>query len=126
VVRAEFVPERVENDSSSETLLVKKAVPSMESFMDGTIEYFIAAPAYREEASGTLVPRPLVFRSFSKSDRPRAWKNCDLRIQTTLPVLGVNNSANSKTEHSDDKAQYINSECLIRVSITLTERDAEE
>jgi hypothetical protein len=97
--------------------LAKKAVLSMEVFMDGKIEYFVEATA-----------RPLVFRRFSKTDRPKAWKNCDLRIQSTLPVLGIDDTSignGSKLEHSESES-CTNSEHLIRVSMALRNRDGDE
>jgi hypothetical protein len=63
--------------------LGKKAISSMEAFMDGHIEYYVEAPTWMDKKS----PRPLVFHRFSKADRPQAWKNSDLRIQSTLPLV---------------------------------------
>jgi hypothetical protein len=119
VVRTEIVAETVMKDSPHphEIFLAKKAILSMETFMDGKVEYFVQATA-----------RPLVFRRFSKTDRPKAWKNCDLRIQSTLPVLGIDDSSigsESKLEHSESE-RYTNSERLIRVSMALRNRDGEE
>eukprot|EP00533_Pseudo-nitzschia_delicatissima_P003670 CAMPEP_0116108408 /NCGR_PEP_ID=MMETSP0327-20121206/16769_1 /TAXON_ID=44447 /ORGANISM="Pseudo-nitzschia delicatissima, Strain B596" /LENGTH=775 /DNA_ID=CAMNT_0003601317 /DNA_START=329 /DNA_END=2656 /DNA_ORIENTATION=- len=120
VVRTEVVQHsllespKVFHDSlqSPENLLAKKAVLSMEAFMEGKVEYFVAAPA-----SETDEVKPLVFRSFSKLDRPRAWKNCDLRVQTTLPLLGIDESLISK----DSKTER-----LVRVSMILKNSDGEE
>jgi hypothetical protein len=65
------------------TLLNIKAIQSWENFMDGGIKYYIEVPL-----EGTN-PRPLVFvREFDKASRPRAWKGTDLKIQSTLPLLG--------------------------------------
>ena len=116
VVRTDIVPEDAEKLSlqAPETLLNKKAVVSMENFMSGEVEYFVSAP----------VDRPLVFRSFSKADRPRAWKGCDLRIQTTIPVLGVDSSV-SKDDHSGGREGSDKSERLIRVSMKLRSSDGE-
>ncbi len=114
VVRTEVVQDSTQ---STETLLAKKAVVCMEAFMDGKVEYFVAASAAAIDAV-----KPLVFRSFSKVDRPKAWKNCDLRIQTTLPLLGVDDSNVSKDDNStrecSDKMEH-----LIRVSMALKNCD---
>lgn len=87
--------------------------------MDGKVEYFVAAPAVRNKSSETFAVMPLVFRSFSKSDRPRAWKSCDLRIQSTLPVLGIDDSSISKGDYSSEDGSS-KSERLVRVSMVLT------
>mmetsp|Transcript_14554 Transcript_14554/g.40436 ORF Transcript_14554/g.40436 Transcript_14554/m.40436 type:complete len:877 (-) Transcript_14554:182-2812(-) len=126
-VRAEIVSETSSEDSSqpSNSFLEKRAVISMEAFMNGNIEYFLSAPTSYDKESGDFIPRPLVFRQFSKADRPRAWKSCDLRIQSTLPVLGnekemVGNGSevNSQTETSPER--------LIRVTITLCGQEEDE
>ncbi len=117
VVRAEILSE---DTGSPDALLNEKAVLSMEKFMDGEVEYFVSAPAIGEENSGTCATRPLVFRSFSKADRPKAWKGCDLRIQSTIPVLGIDPSIPKDAEGSDK------SECLIRVSMALRNSDGDE
>jgi hypothetical protein len=64
-------------------LLEKKAFVSWEDFMYGNLQYFLTVPIVNETI------QPLVFVSgFQKSYRPKAWKNCDLKIQTFLPILG--------------------------------------
>ena len=97
----------------------------MDAFMNGEVEYFIAAPAFQQENSESFAVRPLVFRSFSKSDRPRAWKNCDLRIQTTLPVLGIDDSSISKDGDFSGEGSNT-SERLIRISMKLRNSNSEE
>ena len=63
-------------------LLEKKAVPSWDSFMEGNIRYVMEVPIQNS------VIRPLVFVSeFSKQSRPSAWRNSDMKIQATLPLL---------------------------------------
>ena len=89
----------------------------MEAFMDGEIEYFVAAPASDDDAV-----KPLVFCSFSKANRPRAWKSSDLRIQATLPLLAIDESSISK----DGGEGHTKAERLIRVSIALRNGDGEE
>ena len=117
-MRTEIVSESVMSPETPETWLDKKAVSSMESFLDGEVEYFVSVPTFWDNTSKGFVPRPLIFRTFSKSDRPRAWKGCDLRIQSTLPVVGVDDS---NGRGSADAAER-----LIRVLITLTNPKDEE
>lgn len=74
------------------TLLVQKAIPSWENFMDGSIEYYIEVPI---EETGN--PRELVFVSkYDKQSRPLAWKQTDLKLQATLPLLGNDKDGLSK------------------------------
>jgi tRNA(Ile)-lysidine synthetase-like protein len=69
--------------SNNSDLLGKKSFLSWEDFMYGNLQYFLTVPISNETI------QPLVFVSgFQKLDRPRAWKNCDLKIQTNLPILG--------------------------------------
>ena len=117
VVRTEVVQDTTQ---STETLLAKKAVLSMEAFMEGEVEYFVTA-----SVTGTDAVQPLVFRSFSKADRPKAWKNCDLRIQTTLPLLGVDDSKVSNNDKATGEG-FDKTEHLIRVSMALKQCDDEE
>ena len=117
VVRTEILPEDAQ---SPDALLNKKAVLSMEKFMDGEVEYFVPTPAVGEDSPETSTIKPLVFRSFSKADRPKAWKGCDLRIQSTIPVLGIDPSISKDAEGSSK------SERLIRVSMTLRADGDEE
>ena len=63
----------------------------MDHFMEGCIEYYLEAPT--SYISGNFVPFPLVFCEFRKKDRPLAWKNTDLKLQTTLPLLGIDEAA---------------------------------
>ena len=125
VVRSEVLPE---SSGPPETVLAKKAVISMEAFMDGKVEYVVAAPTQKEKATGGFVPKPLIFRHFSKVDRPKAWKNCDLRVQTTLPVLGTDVPARYGVYGPEEVGveETIGPECLIRVSIVLSDREGDE
>jgi hypothetical protein len=66
-------------------LLGTKAVRSLECFMDGVVEYYLQIPSWPDDT-----PRPLVIVSdFFRESRPLAWKSCDLKIQSTLPILGM-------------------------------------
>ena len=92
----------------------------MDSLMDGNIEYFVKASTRfeKDKEIGRFVPRSLVFRTFSKADRPRAWKSCDLRIQSTLPVLGNDKDLEGAMEDTGDPAQTP-PDRLVRVTIGL-------
>lgn len=80
--------EVVKGTKGSSQMLRKKAVDSMESFMTGSLEYFISVPTFFDKNVNDFIPWPLIFCHFNKIDRPRAWKGCDLRIQKTIPLLG--------------------------------------
>jgi tRNA(Ile)-lysidine synthase TilS/MesJ len=84
--------QRISSDVEKEALLARKAVPDMDAFMEGCIEYYVEARTWKSEnrtgpITETSVPRPLVFASFTKSTRPLAWKNADVKLQETLPLL---------------------------------------
>ena len=53
--------------------------------MEGKLEYIIQSPTWPSD--GQFQPRPLVFRVFTKASRPLAWKNSDIKVQQTLPLL---------------------------------------
>jgi len=76
--------------SNVNILLEKKAIPSFESFMDGKIEYFMKVPIHcHSESPNQPITYPLVvLQEFSKKNRPLAWKNTDMKIQSTLPIIG--------------------------------------
>jgi hypothetical protein len=64
-------------------LLEQKAVSSMASFFDGFVSYYL------ETTVSNDLPRQLIFISnFTRESRPHAWKKADLKIQSTLPLLG--------------------------------------
>jgi hypothetical protein len=88
-VTAEILSGKV--DGQDAFRLAQKAVASFSDVMDGSIEYHVSAPTWQEQNS--FVPRPLVFSQFTKTSRPTAWKNSDLKIQTTLPLLGNDETA---------------------------------
>lgn len=81
VVKTELVANSAETDVN---LLEQKAVESVESVMTGQIHYYLEV---LETENGEQ--SPLVFiENFTKETRPPCWKNTDLRIESTLPVLG--------------------------------------
>lgn len=90
IVKAEIVGETKEDRESC--ILAERALPSMNHFMNGVVEYIVEVPTW--DVNGTDVPRPLVFCRFSKASRPAAWKNegrdenLYRKVQETLPLLG--------------------------------------
>ena len=84
----------------SSRLLNQKAVASMDHFMDGRIEYYLEVPTVLRDHEYVLRPLMLLSEGFSKHSRPSAWKGSDLKIQSTLPLLGMPKTDNNK---DDDK-----------------------
>ena len=84
----------------SSRLLNQKAVASMDHFMDGRIEYYLEVPTVLRDHEYVLRPLMLLSEGFSKQSRPSAWKGSDLKIQSTLPLLGMPKTDNNK---DDDK-----------------------
>lgn len=89
----------------------------MEAFMEGNIEYYIEAPTWYVD--GGFQPRPLVFCVFKKADRPMAWKNSDLKIQTTLPLVGNDSIATGALQSPQTHDGDQNPTRLVRVVIRL-------
>ena len=70
----------------------QKAVSSMCTLFDGRISYYLKSPVTYE--NNKVLPKPLVFiKEFTRQTRPRAWKQMDLKIQSTLPLLGNDEAA---------------------------------
>ena len=84
-VTARVLPDDcTDDDDDKSRLLERKAVSSWDSFMEGEVRYVLQVPIQNK-----AVIRPLVFVSeFSKLSRPSAWRNIDMKIQATLPLLG--------------------------------------
>lgn len=95
--------------------LKKRAVTSMEQFMDGSVEYFVEIP---HDHGLETMKTPLVFGPFDKNNRPEAWKNSDLRIQSTLPLVFVDTSSNSSRGRSESS-----STSLVRVSLEVISKE---
>lgn len=101
-------------DVDEDALLNQKAVSCMEDLFDGHITYYIETPTVVD--GGSELPWPLVFVSeFTKESRPRAWKQTDLKLQSTLPLLGTDEAAKELTEGA--------SRWLIRVSLMLNQQE---
>lgn len=56
----------------------------MEDLMSGKITYYLEV---LETELGEIHPLQLI-GSFSKETRPSCWKNCDLKVEATLPIIG--------------------------------------
>lgn len=132
-IRADLA--EVVKQSDRQPYLTKKAVPTLDAFMKGKIEYYVEASTIFDNESRRYVPQPLVFRKFTKVDRPQAWKQCDLRIQSTLPLLGNDESVDTtKTkatgsirveaanEGDEETVSEPNSTCLVRISLEVHNR----
>jgi tRNA(Ile)-lysidine synthetase-like protein len=103
-------------EEESLTMLETKAYRSLEHLMGGDIQYCLRVPM----VSGT-VPCPLVRTAgFTKPTRPAAWKGMDLKVESTLPLLGVD------YEDSSDFQEGEMSFALVRVRLVLKSREANE
>ena len=107
-IRAEIV-----SSSEESHFLTKKALESIEDLMSGEIEYYLKVSRTK---GGQLQPLILVDK-FTKETRPYCWKNCDLRVEATLPLLGID----TKTEQTDtEKANLNNNNTeLVKISLKL-------
>lgn len=81
--------ERITNISEDDVdkLLEKKAIRDMDHFMEGHFHYYLKCPQ--------TIPPPnesedllKVVSEFSRGSRPLSWRGVDLRIQSTLPLVG--------------------------------------
>ncbi len=108
-------PWRVKSEVASGTsgeadkLLKQKAVASIEDLFHGRITYYLKTPVIVDGSKE--LPQPLVF---DRQTRPLAWKQADLKIQATLPLLGTDET----TEELTDDSRYV----LVRVSLTLKQK----
>ena len=92
----QVVPEVIDAclGNEADALCKKKALADIEQLMLGDICYFVKAPI----PTGHELPLPLVMMSgFKKHTRPAAWKGLDLRIEQTLPLVGVDPSGDDET-----------------------------
>lgn len=102
------------SDDVAEKLLNTKVFKNAEQLMSGDIQYHLNVPV----KIGANEPRPLVrVAGFTKFNRPAAWKGVDLKVETTLPLLGVDQSVVSDADMSghQDKDKY----ALVRVNLVL-------
>lgn len=115
VVCAEIVSDK--GDCPEKFRLTQNAIVSMEAFMEGNIEYYVESPTWRIDCK--FQPRPLVFCVFKKADRPMAWKNSNLKIQSTLPLVGNDAIATGALQTPQTYEGKQNPTRLVRVVIRL-------
>jgi len=115
VVCAEIVSDK--GDCPEKFRLTQNAIISMEAFMEGNIEYYVESPTWRIDCK--FQPRPLVFCVFKKADRPMAWKNSNLKIQSTLPLVGNDAIATGALQTPQTYEGKPNPTRLVRVVIRL-------
>ena len=115
VVRAEIVSDK--GDCPEKFRLAQKAVISMEAFMEGNIEYYVESPTWYVD--GNFQPRPLAFCVFKKADRPMAWKSTDLKIQSTVPLVGNDSVAIGALKTPQSRDGKPNPTRLVRVIVRL-------
>ncbi len=71
--------------SSEENSLLKiKAIEAIEDLMSGNIQYYVKV---LETDTNHIQPLTLI-EKFTKDTRPISWKNVDLKVESTLPILG--------------------------------------
>ncbi|CAB9501383.1 lysidine synthase [Seminavis robusta] len=106
----------VENESERVALLKRKAVPSMDHFMAGYLEYYLEVPnlpTLPNNKESAFSPAPLIFSSsFDRATRPSAWKSTDDKIQDNLPLLG-----NSASSQGSMGLQADNPMSLVRITL---------
>ncbi len=102
-------------DKETKLMLETKAYDSIEHLMGGDIQYFLRVPVI----SGTVMPCPLVrIKGFTKPTRPAAWKGLDLKVESTLPLLGVDHT------HCNDVSEEVTiSFALVRVRLVLNSQE---
>jgi hypothetical protein len=82
----------------AERLIKETAFGSMEQLMQGSINYHLQLPVCSKGSS----PNPLVFvKGYTKPTRPAAWKSLDLKIEQTLPLLGIDHSRTDNLPSND-------------------------
>lgn len=101
-------------------LLGIKAVKSMEHFMDGFIEYYMQVPSFTDSITQQNCPIPLVIVSdFTSGSRPLAWKSSDMKIQSTLPILGYAGVVKKQTRVLCSMKTESPNHYLVKVTIKL-------
>lgn len=98
-------------------LLKSKALKEMDDLMNGSITYYIAAPIN----DGESLPNPLVHfaEGFSKPSRPAAWKGFELKVESTLPLLGIDQSKLENNPSSFAAEHYGVTWTLVKVRLAL-------
>mmetsp|Transcript_33117 Transcript_33117/g.60745 ORF Transcript_33117/g.60745 Transcript_33117/m.60745 type:complete len:459 (-) Transcript_33117:739-2115(-) len=104
------------SEQEANSLLQTKALKNMEELMAGDVQYFMKVPIVREAS----FPCPLVrVKGFTKPTRPAAWKGFDLKVESTLPLLAVDESALDR-EMLSSPEQYEKTWALVLVKVQLS------
>ena len=84
--------------------------------MAGYIQYDFKVPLVETSSS----PQLIFPGRFTKIGRPKAWKNGDLKIESTLPLVGADATEEQFVMLKDIATGYGKTWCLVRVVL---ERD---
>ena len=117
------------NEQHASEKLEQKVFSTMEAFMEGEYEYWLEIPPTiglvnnSNDSSDKLqsvdINQPrLVFTTFVKRTRPKAWKGIDPKMQHSLPLLGYAATA----EHENETDSNINEKYRLRNGVNLSER----
>jgi tRNA(Ile)-lysidine synthetase-like protein len=120
------------DEKSQLKLKQKKAIDSMEHFMEGVIEYFLPAQGARVTKNGTLCGSSLAlnFAKFSKYNRPPCWRGIDPKIQQILPLVGIDADVSPEDNHDgcntggtvDGNVATDNAAQLVKITLKLSEK----
>ena len=103
------------SEKEANSMLKTKALKSMEDLMAGEVEYYMKVPIMSESS----LPCPLIrVAGFTKPTRPQAWKGFDLKVESTLPLLGVDHSMPDEAIISGHD-QYEKTWALVKVQLLL-------
>lgn len=120
-----------EDDKDTEQHLARKAIAGVQGLMSGSIEYYLQVPTLPKDEG--YEPSPLVFTTFNKSSRPKAWKGLDIKIQDALPLVGNNVEAVKALQdpvgcgavHTDSAGKQVtNPILLVKVMMRLATLDS--
>lgn len=113
-IEAEIVPDE-SGGAVAESLLKERALESIDQLMQGSIQYYLQVPI----TSDGFMSNPLVFvTGYTKPTRPTAWKGFDLKVEQTLPLLGVDYSR-IDNDPSKDVMIYAKNWVLCKVQLSL-------
>jgi hypothetical protein len=114
-ILAEVVLADTDGDTAH-NLLKEKALDSMEQLMSGQLQYHLQVPIVKEDAA----PNPLVFvKGYTKPTRPAAWKGFDLKVEQTLPLLGIDHKKSADIPANSGLEKYGKTWVLARVQLNL-------
>jgi len=114
-VSAEILSNVKETESTK--MIQTKALKDMDDLMKGSITYYIAAPIN----DGESLPNPLVHfgEGFSKPSRPTGWKGFELKVESTLPLLGIDQSKLDNNSLSFAAEDYGHTWTVVKVNLDL-------